>query len=144
MRLCLPQPWEEVSHTADAGIAARGTTAREALCRLVLALGAITAGGGPVTADRDEELTVRGGADLPQTAVAVMREVLFRTTARGRIPCACEVIELAPGLARLNLWSGPRDPAKHAEGTDVKAVTWHAARLEPEGGGWRAQVILDV
>jgi len=26
----------------------------------------------------------------------------------------------------------------------VKAVTWHAARLEPEGAGWVAQVVLDI
>jgi SHS2 domain-containing protein len=41
VRLALPQPWEEVPHTADLGIAARGATPEEALARLVLALGAL-------------------------------------------------------------------------------------------------------
>ncbi len=144
MRLSLPQPWEEVPHTADVGIAARGATAGEALARLVLALGALAAGGGPVREDLEEEIEVREGADLAQTAVAVMREVHFRLAARGRIPCACEVTALSPGAARLRVGSGPRDPAIHAEGADVKAVTWHEARLAPDGAGWRAQVILDV
>jgi SHS2 domain-containing protein len=36
------------------------------------------------------------------------------------------------------------DPERHGEGMDVKAVTWHAARLEREGDGWVAQVVLDV
>lgn len=143
-RLDLPQPWEEVSHTADVGIAARGDTPGEALCRLVLAFGALVSGGGPVRDSGVESLVVTGGADLAQTAVEVLREVLFRLATRGLVPCACAVDSLRPGEARLRIWSGPRDPALHGEGADVKAVTWHAARLEPDGPGWRAQVILDV
>ncbi|HET8725543.1 MAG TPA: archease [Anaeromyxobacteraceae bacterium] len=143
-RLDLPQPWEEVSHTADLGIAARGATPGEALCRLVLAFGALVAGGGPVRESEGEALVVTGGADLAQTAVEVMREVLYRLATRGLVPCGCAVDSLRPGEARLRIWSGPRDPALHGEGADPKAVTWHAARLEPDGGGWRAQVILDV
>jgi SHS2 domain-containing protein len=144
VRLSLPQPWEDVSHTADVGIAARGASPEEALARLVLALGALASGGGAVAEDAEEEIVVRGGSDLAQTAVEVMREVLFRLATRGRIPCACEVLSLEPGLARLRVATGPRDPVRHAEGADVKAVTWHAAALAPEAGGWRAQVILDV
>ncbi len=144
MRWTLPQPWEEVSHTADVGIAARGATAEEALARLVLALGALLAGGGAVADAGTEDLAVKEGADLAGTAVAVLREVLFRHATRGLIPCAVEVVSLAPGEARLRVSSGPRDPARHGEGADVKAVTWHAARLEPDGAGWRAQAILDV
>jgi SHS2 domain-containing protein len=144
VRLSLPQPWEELSHTADVGIAARGATPEEALARLVLALGALVAGGGPVPEGSEAEFTVSGGPDLAGTAVAVMREVLFRLATRGEIPCACEVLWLRPGEARLRVASAVRDPVLHAEGADVKAVTWHQARFEPEGEGWRAQVILDV
>ena len=144
MRLVLPQPWEEISHTADVGIAARGATPEEALARLVLALGALVAGGGAVRESAEEEFTVSEGADLAGTAVAVMREVLFRLATRGRIPCSCEVLTLRPGEARVRVGSGARDPVVHAEGADVKAVTWHQARLDRDGEGFRAQVILDV
>ena len=67
-----------------------------------------------------------------------------RLVTRGGIPCACEVLSLRPGMARLRVGAGRRDPVRHAEGADVKAVTWHEARLEPDRDGWRAQVILDV
>jgi len=144
LRLHLPQPWEELSHTADVGIAARGATPEEALARLVLALGALAAGGGEVRETAEEEFTVREGRDLAGTAVAVMREVLFRLATRGRIPSSCEVLALRPGEARVRLGSGARDPVIHAEGADVKAVTWHEARLDRDGEGFRAQVILDV
>jgi SHS2 domain-containing protein len=144
VRLVQPQPWEEVPHTADVGIAARGDTAEEALARLVLALGAIAAGGGAIRESTDRELEVREGADLAGTAVAVLREVLYFLVTRGELPSSCEVLSLRPGEARLRVGSGPRDAALHAEGADVKAVTRHDARLAPEDGGWRAQVILDV
>jgi SHS2 domain-containing protein len=39
---------------------------------------------------------------------------------------------------------GRWDVARHAEGSDVKAVTWHAASFEPAGAGWRARVLFDI
>jgi SHS2 domain-containing protein len=144
LRLSLPQPFEELSHTADVGVAARGDTAAEALARLVLALAALLCGGGEVTPGHDEVIRVEGAGDLAQTAVAVLREVLYRFATRREIPRACEVRSLAPGDAEVVVEMGPHDPARHAAGTDVKAVTYHAARLAPEEGGWRAQVLLDV
>ncbi|MGC3997537.1 MAG: archease [Anaeromyxobacter sp.] len=39
---------------------------------------------------------------------------------------------------------GEWDPERHAEGLDVKAITWHLARLAPEGSGWTGQVVVDV
>jgi SHS2 domain-containing protein len=144
LRLSLPQPFEELSHTADVGVAARGDTAAEALARLVLALAALLCGGGEVAPGHDEVIRVEGAGDLAQTAVAVLREVLYRFATRREIPRACEVRSLAPGGAEVVVEMGPHDPARHAAGTDVKAVTYHAARLAPEEGGWRAQVLLDV
>jgi SHS2 domain-containing protein len=129
LRLALPQPFEELSHTADVGVAARGDTAEDALSRLVLALAALLSGGGAVAPGHDEVLRVEGAGDLSQTAVAVLREVLFRFATRREIPRACEVQALAPGRAEVVVEMGPHDPSLHAAGTDVKAVTYHAARL---------------
>lgn len=144
MRLALPQPYEEISHTADVGIAVRGETAEEALARLVLALSALLAGGAGVAPGGRETVRVEGGADLAQAAVAVLREVLFRFATRRVIPWAVEVRALSPGRAEVDLEVGPYDPERHAAGADVKAVTYHAARLAPSGDGWEARVLLDV
>ena len=144
VRLALPQPYEEISHTADVGLAARGATAEEALSRLVLALAALLSGGGAVAPAGECALAVSGGADLAQTAVAVLREVLFRFATRRELPCSCEVRALSAGHAELSVGFGHYDPLLHAEGADVKAVTYHGARFEPDPAGWRAQVILDI
>lgn len=36
------------------------------------------------------------------------------------------------------------DPARHAQGVDVKAVTLHGFRLERTDRGWRVHWILDI
>lgn len=144
MRLALPQPFEDLEHTADMGVRVRGATAGEAIARLALALGALLAGGGPVAPEREVRFAVQGGPDLAGTAVALLRELLFRFATERVIPCAVEVLRADEGGAEAVVALGRHDPEQHAEGLDVKAVTWHTARLEPEGDGWVGQVVLDV
>jgi SHS2 domain-containing protein len=142
--LTLPQPFEDLGHTADLGVRVRGATAAEALARLALALGTLLAGGGPVAPASEARISVAGGPGLSGTAVALLRELLFRFAARGEVPAAVEVLRVDEAGAEAVVRAGRYDPALHGEGADVKAVTWHLARLEPEGDGWVGQVVLDV
>lgn len=144
MRYRLPQPYQELPHTADLGLSTRGRSPEETLARLVLALAGLLSGGGGVAPGGEEVLLVREGADLARTAVGVLREVLFRFAARREIPWGCEVRSLAAGRAELVVGFGPYRPELHGEGRDVKAVTYHRARFEPDGGSWIAEVYLDV
>jgi SHS2 domain-containing protein len=144
LRLELPQPWEDLGHTADVGLRVRGGTAEEALGRLVLAFATLVTGGAPVEGAREERLEVPGGPGRDGTAVALLRELLYRLATAREVPVAVEVTRADAGGAVATVAFGRHDPERHAEGADVKAVTWHAARLEPEGDGWVAQVVLDV
>lgn len=143
MRYALPQPFEEMPHTADVGLRVEGETPEEALARLCLALSALLAGGGEVRVEREAEIEIPAGADPSQTAVAALRELLFRFAAERVIAGAVEVIRLDERGASLRAGFGRFDPTRH-QGADVKAVTYHLARFAREGGRWRAQVILDV
>jgi SHS2 domain-containing protein len=144
VRLALPQPWEDLGHVADVGVRVRGATAEEALARLVLAFAGLAAGGGDVPPEREEQLVVAGGPGLAGTAVALLRELLYRLATEGLLPAACEVRTVSEEGAEALVTFGRRDPERHAEGADLKAVTWHAARLEPEGAGWVAQAVFDI
>jgi SHS2 domain-containing protein len=144
MRWALPQPFEDLGHTADLGVRVRGATAEEALARLVLALAQVLSGGGPVEAEREERIAVAGGPGLALAAVALLRELLYRFATERLVPAACEPVRLGPDGAEAIVAFGRHDPARHAEGADVKAVTLHAARFERQGEGWTAQVLLDV
>jgi SHS2 domain-containing protein len=142
--LTLPQPFEDLGHTADLGVRVRGATAGEALGRLALALAALLAGGGPVEAGAEEVLAVEGGPGLGDAAVAFLRELLFRFATRRAIAGAVEVLRVDGRGAEARVRWGRWDPELHGEGRDVKAVTWHLARLEQEGDGWVGQVVLDI
>jgi SHS2 domain-containing protein len=144
MRLALPQPHEDLGHTADVGVRVRGATVEEALARLVLAFAALASGGAGVGTEREERVAVAGGPDLAGTAVALLRELLYRLATEGLVPAACEILSADAAGAEATIAFGRRDPELHAEGADLKAVTWHAARLEREGDGWVAQAVFDV
>jgi len=143
-RYVRPQPFEELDHTADAGLVVRGRTADETLARLVLAYAEMVSGGAEVIA-QDEELVEVEPGDHLSMAIDVLRELLYRFETRKCIPASCEVLRFAPEHgATVKLEMGPYDERVHAEGLAFKAVTLHAARFEPEGNNWIAQVVFDV
>ncbi len=154
MRYALPQRYEDLGHTADVGVRVRGASAEEALARLALALGTLLAGvglgadaaeagaAGPIVGE--ERLAVPGGPGLAGTAVALLRELLFRFATERLIPAEVEVRRAAEDGAEAIVAFARYDPVRHAEGADVKAGTWPAARLEREGAGWVAQAVCDI
>lgn len=141
-----PQPFEELDHTADAGVLVRGASLEEALARLVLGFGQLVAGGGEVDGPRRERtLSVPWcGEDPAVTAVDVVRAAADAFFEEHAIPCAVRDVERAAGVVRLIVAYGPWQEARHADGLDIKAVTWHAARLERDGDGWVGQVVFDI
>jgi SHS2 domain-containing protein len=144
LRYSLPQPYQDLSHTADLGVAVDGASAEEALSRLVLALGTVLAGSGAVETVREETLAVPVRGDLARNAVDLLRELLYRFATERIIPCACEVLRLDGEVIEARIGFGRWDPVRHADGADVKAVTYHAAQLEQVDGRWRGQVLFDV
>jgi SHS2 domain-containing protein len=126
------------------GLRVRGATAEEALARLALAFATLVTAGEPVAPVREERIAVAGGPGLAGTAVALLRELLFRLATVHELPAEVEVLSASETGAVATVAFGRHDPERHAEGADVKAVTRHAARLEREGDGWVAQVVLDI
>ena len=144
MRYTLPQPFRDLDHTADVGVAVEGATAEEALARLVLAYAALLTGGEGVEVGADERLAV-GAEGRAGVAVALLRELLFRFATARVVPGACEVLRFDDRGCEVVVGLGAYDPERHAEGLDLKAVTRHAARFERgEEGLWRAQVVFDI
>jgi SHS2 domain-containing protein len=144
VRYALPQPYDDIGHTADVGIRVRGASVEEALARLVLAFSSLVTGGAAVSREREERLSVPGGPGLAGTAVALLRELLYRLATERAVATDVEIVSVDERGAVAVVGFGRRDPERHAEGADVKAVTRHAARLEPDAGGWVAQAVLDI
>ncbi len=85
-----------------------------------------------------------GGPDLAGSAVALLRELLYRFATRRLVAAAVEVVRVDEAGAEAWVRSGGYDPERHGEGEDVKAVTWHRATLEERGGQWVGEVVFDV
>jgi SHS2 domain-containing protein len=142
-RYRLPQPYRELDHTADLAVAVEGSSAAEALARLVLAEAALLAGGGTVEATRSERIA-SSGRDLTEAALGLLRELLYRFATERVIAASCEVLRAEVGAVEVVVEFGPYHPEVHAEGHELKAVTWHRACFEEVAGLVRAEVVFDV
>jgi SHS2 domain-containing protein len=144
VRWSLPQPYQDLDHTADVGVRVEGSSAEEALARLVLAESALLAGGGAVAEKRVERIAV-AAADPAAAAIELLRELLYRFATARELVAWCEVEQLGANRAAVRVGLGTWDPELHREGVDLKAVTWHAAHFERSADGrWHAQVVFDI
>ena len=80
-------PYQELDHTADAGVMVEGSSAEETLARLVLSFGDMLAGGAEVHEDRELRIEVEPG-DRAAMAVDVLRELLFQFDSAARVPAS--------------------------------------------------------
>jgi SHS2 domain-containing protein len=144
-RLSVPQPYEELDHTADEGVIVRGSSAEETLARLLLALSQLLSGGGALAVARTARIEVEAG-DRATMAIDLLRELLYRFDTEQVIAASCRVERFDPSAgAAIEVELAPYDAELHAEGIELKAITWHEARFEPEeSGSWVAQVVFDV
>ena len=125
-------PWRTLDHTADVALEVSAASWPELCQEAALAFGEWLSGGplGAALHETERTLEVRG-ADRVETWVRLWRELLRLWTVEGFLAAHARVEGDTGGLAlraRVGCVSaGALDPARCA---DVKAVTWHAARVE--------------
>lgn len=129
-------------HTADLGLWARAEGLPELFAAMATALAGLMTKG-----PRQGEIAwlplELEGLDLADLLVRLLNELVYRLDAEGLICVALELDHLGPERLTGRLGFIPRD-RRHRPGEPVKAVTYHQARVEPQGRGWRAEVVLDV
>jgi SHS2 domain-containing protein len=133
--------YELLEHTADVGVRARGATLEEvfeqATLGLAEVLGALRPGPGEAVA-----VEVTAG-DPGALLVDWLNEVLWLHETRGHAAIAAVRVErVGGGRAAGSVTFSSTDPP--ADGTFVKAVTYHRLRVGRDAGGWLAEVYLDV
>jgi SHS2 domain-containing protein len=139
-----PQPFETVDHTSDMGVRVRGASAEETLARLVLGFAELLTGGPAPVATESVHLEIPASEDPALIAVDALREMHALFCRRRLIALEVADVTWSGESVHLRVVVGPYDPDLHAEGSDIKAVTYHAARFEPNGDELMAQVLLDV
>jgi len=133
--------FELLEHTADVGVRARGATLEEAFEQATLGLAEVLGAGRP---GRGEVVAVEVAAPDPGALlVDWLNEVLWLHETRGHAAIAAVRVERVTGdRAAGSVTFSSTDPP--ADGTFVKAVTYHRLRVGRDAGGWLAEVYLDV
>lgn len=133
-------------HTADEGFVARASDRADLLAASAEVMGALIVDAQSVTPTRSVSVSVsidrEAGDD--ERMFTWLSEVLYHLDA-GRLALRRAVVfDDGPEGVRGALFGADLDESKHTVRSALKAVTWHALEVSPDGDAWRAQVVIDV
>jgi SHS2 domain-containing protein len=136
------KPFEEIDHSGDVGIEARGATFPEMLTNATLGLLALACRNEPGSGiDRAIRVESSSAEDL---LVDWLAEVLSLMGAHGEVYAGVEITNHGEWFAAGILRGEKTDPQKHDLRFDVKAATYHGLRVEHTGDGFVGRVIFDL
>jgi len=135
--------FEILEHTADVGIRAYGRSLPELYSNAARALLDIMVRTRDVRPAVSLDVHV-AGRDRVELLVAWLHEIIFRFETTGLVFGDAEVRRIEDGSLDGVLRGEPLDSRRHVLGREVKAVTYHGARVDETRDGWIAEVILDI
>jgi SHS2 domain-containing protein len=139
-----PPRYEPLEHTAEAGVIARGATLAEAFANAAEGMYALILDLDGVVEVEERAIAIEASSH-EQLLVDWLLELLFLTETEGLVFRRFAVDELSETRLRGRAWGEPFDTERHlSNNVMVKAVTRHMLEIEPEGDGWRVQVLFDI
>ncbi len=138
-------PFETFDHTADIGLRITARTLDELFAEAARALFSVLLENPDATERREMVELQLHADDLAYLLVDWLRELLyiFETRHLALWDFQVKVNERRHVVDALCAGE-PLDWSKHRPGTEVKAITYHGLRVERQGDGWVAEVILDI
>ena len=137
-------PWRHVAHTADVAVDVEAGSF-EALCTeaaaALVALLVVDPGAG---VRAGVARTVRLGAAPDAVLLHGWLSAVLLAFELDRWVTDGAVVRRVGGGLEGDLHGAPFDSERHGGAAEVKAVTWHGLRVERDGAGWRARVLLDL
>jgi len=135
--------WEHFQHQADVGVRGIGASKEEAFQQVALAMTAIVAELGSIVA-RDVFEVECEAEDDELLLVDWLNTLIFEMATRQMLFSRFDVWVGSPKL-RARVWGEPVDVEKHRPAVEVKAATFHEAKVfQNEEGAWVAQCVVDV
>ena len=135
--------YETFEHTADIGIRARSGTLKGLFEESAKGLfSVILTNLDSVRCVQDTAIELAGNRrdDLLFDWLA---ELLYAFETR-RVLFGRFEVSLSEGGLSAVAWGEPLDVGRHELDMEIKAVTYHGLKVEPEGEGWLAEVIVDL
>ena len=132
-----------VDHTGDAGILVRAPDLKELFARAAWGMFHLIADMDAIRLIDAKYLELRAG-DLTALMVRWLSELNYRHVTEHRLFRQFEVIRIDDDLLTAVVRGEKIDPVRHEIFTEIKAVTFHAMRIEHTYRGWEAQIFFDL
>jgi SHS2 domain-containing protein len=136
-------PYRLIEHTADGGLAVEAATVEALFAETALALVAQIVDPRAIRVRQWREVAV-SGSDWTDLMVNWLRELLYFFNGELWLAGEVDMERVTPTGLAARVGGEPFDPSRHDVKNEIKAVTYHQARVNCEDGVWRAQVIFDL
>ncbi|RPJ16120.1 MAG: archease [Desulfobacteraceae bacterium] len=135
--------YEIIDHTADFGIEVWGADLKELFENAAYAMFDTLTDTEELNALSEISVNVTG-EDWPDLMVNWLRELLYLWAGKGllvKMTCISSISEYAlSAVVKYEFFA----PERHLIKSELKAVTYHQIRVEPEETNWKARIIFDV
>jgi SHS2 domain-containing protein len=135
--------YETFEHTADLGLRIRAANVEELFVEAGRALFSVIVEDLNTVHERECIAFELSSDSLEFLLFDWLKELLYRFDGEHLVFGRFEAHVDATGL-RGRAWGEPLDPERHRLLHEVKAITYHGLRVEQSGGGWLAEVIVDI
>jgi SHS2 domain-containing protein len=139
----MKQAFEILDHTADTGIIAYGTDAKELFSNAALALFSLITEIEGIRERLHLDLEL-GSENRDSLLVDWLNELIYCFDSKHILFKRFDIESLTHSTLKATCYGEYFDPNKHRIKAGVKAATYHMLRLDTDDSGYRAQVILDI
>ncbi len=137
------KPYKTFDHTADLGLSITGRSEDELYANAAVAVFDVITDLGRVEAREARRISVEG--DSPEDLlINFLREILYLYNGERWLLKEIRVTKRNEKELEAEARGEPLDTGKHEICKEIKAVTYHQARVSKAPGGWEARVIFDV
>lgn len=135
--------FEIFEHTADVGIRVRAATPERLLSDAARGLFSVMVSRLEAVQPIETVEFRMPGDNLEELLHDWLSELLFTFSTRRLVFCEFQV-KINPNGLDASAQGEPLDLHRHTLDVEVKAITWHALKVERTADGWMAEVIVDV
>lgn len=135
--------FELFEHTADLGLRVRAADLDTLFAEAARGLFSMVVED-PATVRPEQRIDVRLGPDgLEYLLFDWLKALLYEFDSRHLLFSRFEV-QVGDGGLTGSAWGEPLDRDRHILEHEVKAITYHGLRVERDGEGWLAELIVDI
>jgi len=139
----MKKAFEIIDHTADVGIIAYGADVEELFSNAALALFSLITELGSVEEKLHLNLEV-SSEDTDSLLIEWLNELIYFFDAKHILFNRFDIGNVAHNELKATCYGEGFDPMKHKIKIGVKAATYHMLKLDKNGDGYKAQIILDI